>query len=220
MNLKSFGCSFIFGTDLADDGRNGIYATGSYLTWPALLAKHLGYNYKCRARPGAGNLQILENVLNHAASNNPAVFVIGWTWADRFDYVGSTPRPWFGTKWSTIMPIDTDNLAKVYYKELHSEYSDKFRTLSYIKLAIDTLKQKNIPFIMTYMDELIFDRQWHVMPGLLELQDYITPYMTTFEGETFLEWSKSKGFEISETSHPLEPAHRAGFELIKNQSFS
>jgi hypothetical protein len=43
MNLKSFGCSFIFGSELSDDGRNGLYATGSRLTWPAHVAQHLGY---------------------------------------------------------------------------------------------------------------------------------------------------------------------------------
>jgi len=219
MNLKSFGCSFIFGTDLRDDGKNGAYATASCLTWPSLLANNLNYKYTCYARPGAGNLQILENILNQTADDTPAVFVIGWTWIDRFDYVGTIPRPGPGTTWSTIMPIDTDDLATVYYRDLHSEYSDKLRTLAYIKLAIDTLKQKNIPFIMTYMDDLIFDQKWHVTAGVLELQEYIRPYMLTFEGKNFLEWSKSKGFEISPTWHPLEPAHQSAFEYVKNQRF-
>ena len=64
MTLKSFGCSFIFGSDLADDGRDGPYATPSQLTWPALLAQHLGRDYQCYARPGSGNLQILNTILN------------------------------------------------------------------------------------------------------------------------------------------------------------
>ena len=221
MKLKSFGCSFLFGTDLADAGKNLLYINGSYLSWPALLAKHLNYDYKCCARPGSGNLQILERILNQTAVEDPSVFVIGWTWIDRFDFVDINigDNQWPGTKWATIMPGANDNLTKVYYKDLHSEYSDKLKTLSYIKLAIDTLKQKNIPFIMTYMDELVFDRRWHVTPGLKLLQDYVQPYMTTFEGLTFLEWSKSKGFEISPTLHPLELAHSSAFELLKNQSF-
>jgi hypothetical protein len=115
------------------------------------------------------------------------------------------------------MPIDTTDLAKVYYRDLHSEYRDKFTCLSYIKLAIDTLNQKNIPFIMTYMDELLFDQQWHVTPAVTALQDFIKPYMTTFEGQTFLNWSRAHGYPESVTWHPLEPAHQAGFELIKSQ---
>jgi hypothetical protein len=221
MKLKSFGCSFIFGTDLAVDGRDSPYATPSQLTWPALLAKNLTYEYECYARPGSGNLQILENILNQTANNNPAVFVVGWTWIDRFDYYDAEYNP--GRKrspWSTIMPIDSDNLAKTYYKDLHSEYCDKFTTLSYIKLAIDTLKQKNVPFIMTYMDELIFDQQWHTTPAVLALQEYVHPYLTNFKGQTLLDWSRDGGFAISDQLHPLEAAHQAAFELIQNQSFS
>jgi len=219
MMLKSFGCSFIFGSDLADDGRDLPYATYSQLTWPAHLARHLGQNYDCFARPGSGNLQILEKILNQVPSSSSAdLFVIGWTWIDRFDYYDSGYNPKTKrTPWSTIMPIDTTDLAKVYYRDLHSEYRDKFTCLSYIKLAIDTLNQKNIPFIMTYMDELLFDQQWHVTPAVTALQDFIKPYMTTFEGQTFLNWSRAHGYPESVTWHPLEPAHQAGFELIKSQ---
>ena len=64
MKLKSFGCSFIWGSDLPDDGRNLPRATASRLTWPALLAQDLEYEYECHARPGAGNLQITERLLN------------------------------------------------------------------------------------------------------------------------------------------------------------
>ena len=67
---------------------------------------------------------------------------------------------------------------------------------------------------MTYIDDLTFDQRWNVMPGILELQQYIQPYMTTFNGLTFLEWSKEKGFPISETLHPLESAHRAASDYI------
>ena len=85
-----------------------------------------------------------------------------------------------------------------------------------MRLVIDVLKQKGFPFIMTYIDDLTFDQRWNVMPGILELQQYIQPYMTTFNGLTFLEWSKEKGFEISQTQHPLEAAHQSAFELIQS----
>jgi hypothetical protein len=212
MKLKSFGCSFMFGTDLSDAGDHVKFA--SQLVWPALLANSLGYDYKCYSRPGAGNLQILENILNHAANDEPSVFVIGWTWIDRFDYVGT--RPWPGTTWSTIMPVDHDDSAKIYYKELHSEYQDKLTSLSYIKLAIHTLEQKGIPFIMTYIDNLLFDSLYNVTPGVIDLQNHVFPYMTKFDDKTFLEFSKQRGFAISPGLHPLEDAHQSAFELIKS----
>jgi hypothetical protein len=216
MNLKSFGCSFIFGSDLADDGRDLPVPTPSQFTWPALLAKHLTMNYNCYARPGSGNLQILERILNQATENSD-LFVIGWTWIDRFDYYNrdnSTKYEWH--RWNTIMPIDTNKLAKIYYRDLHSEYQDKFTCLSYIKLAIDTLNQKNIPFIMTYMDDLLFDQHWHTTTALIDLQNYVKPYMTTFNGQTFLEYSRANNYPISPTLHPLEEAHSSAGNYIIN----
>lgn len=222
MKLKSFGCSFIYGTDLADDGRGYYIATPSRLTWPALVAKDLNYTYDCFARPGSGNLRVLEKVLAQASLNEDAVFVIGWSWIDRFDYTAEPTEPTVPSEfianevWKTVMPIDTDSRAHNYYRDLHSQYRDKLTNLIYIKTTIDVLKQKNIPFIMTYMDNILFETQWQYTPAIKELQDYIRPFMTTFDGSTFLEYSKEKGFPISETLHPLEPAHQAAFELIKS----
>jgi hypothetical protein len=211
MKLKSFGCSFIFGTDLADDGRDGIYATPSQLTWPAHLARNLDLEYECHARPGSGNLQILERMLNQVPSSDDSdLFVVGWTWMDRFDHYDINHNPAIKrTPWSTIMPIDETPLAHTYYKHLHSEYQAKFASLSYVKLAIDTLDQRGIPFIMTVMDELIFDRVWHSTSGTLMLQDLVRPRLTAFEDQTFLNWSRGHGYAESPAWHPLEQAHAA-----------
>lgn len=215
MKLKSFGCSFIFGSDLADIGVNGPYAVGSKLTWPALLANEYGYQYRCYAKPGSGNLQIAERVLNQLIDEQSTLYVINWSWIDRVDYIVNE-SPWPGTKWDTIMPGDDSQPARLYYKYLHNQYHNKLTTLINIKLVIDTLKQKGCPFIMTYMDELIFETEWHTTPAIVDLQNYIKPYMTKFENKTFLDFSKEKGFPISETLHPLEAAHQAAFELIKS----
>ena len=216
MNLKSFGCSFIFGTELSDDGQNGSCDTGSRLTWPAHLARHLGYDYLTYARPGSGNLQIAERVLSQLSTNEQAFFVIGWTYIDRFDYVNvNDPTPLHpGMPWYTIMPGDTTDVANTYYKNLHSEIRDKLTTLISVRLVIDTLKQKGCPFIMTYMDDLMFDRQWHTTPAITNLQDYIRPHMTAFEGTNFQQWSKKNGHAITAMGHPLESAHRAAGELM------
>ena len=208
MMLKSFGCSFIFGTDLRDDGRTGTYATPSNLTWPALLAKSAGLDYVCYARPGSGNLRILERVLSHAASGEKDLFVIGWTWIDRFDY--TDPQD----SWNTILPVDDSTLGKTYYKDLHSQYRDKLTTLIHIRTAIDVLNQNQIPFIMTFMDDLIFESQWHATPAVTSLQEFVRPYMTKFQGKTFLDWTRSHNYEISPTLHPLETAHAEAAKLM------
>ena len=212
MKLKSFGCSFIYGSELADASTIDIIPSNN--TWPAHLAGHLNYNYECYARPGAGNLQILEQILNQSATQTQDLFVVGWTWIDRFDYYPVNPASPGCSPWSTIMPVDTNELAKVYYRDLHSEYRDKFTCLTYIKLAIDTLNQKGIPFIMTYMDGLLFDQQWHTTPAVLDLQKYVKPHMTTFEDQSFLEWSRAHGYSETAAWHPLEEAHVAASKYM------
>jgi len=188
----------------------------SKLTWPALLAQKLNYLYRCHARPGSGNLQIAEQVLTHLATNEQALFIINWTFIDRFDYFNLTnPNKWPGAMpWSTIVPGHETNIAKTYYKELHSEIRDKLTTLMSIKLVLDTLKQKNCPFIMTYMDDLIFDKKWHTTQAITDMQDYILPHMTTFDGLNLQQWAKKNGYPITSIGHPLEEAHAAAGELM------
>jgi len=230
MKIKSFGCSFIFGSDLSDNPDHLIldaHPIGqfSHLTWPALLAKKLQYTYDCHARPGSGNLQIAERVLNECACNDDSFFIICWTYIDRFDYIKSnlqwqsdgtiTPENChYWQPWNTITPGDQDHCAKMYYQNLHSEYKDKLSTLIYVKTVIDSLLQNNVKFMMTFMDNLMFDQTWHTSNSVKNLQKYIKPYMTTFEGETFLDWSRRYKFPESDSQHPLEKAHQAAADHI------
>lgn len=217
MKLKSFGCSFIFGTDLQDDGRDLPYATPSRHTWPALLAQHFNYDYECKARPGAGNLQIWENIANEVASQEPALYVIGWTWIDRFDYIKENAPNWFnGTRWKTIMPIDQDTTAEIYYRDLHSEHLDKMKSLIYVKSAIDLLLQNKCQFIMTSMDALLLDQRWNFSAGILSIQNFVQPYLSSFNGKNFIDYSQDRGHPISATMHPLESAHRDVADLVVN----
>lgn len=219
MDIISFGCSFIYGSDLADDGK-GLFnqlpdgtwhPQFSQHTWPALVAKKLDFKYNSFALPGIGNLQIAEQVLNQLAQDHNRQYIISWTWIDRFDYIDLE-----NNNWKTIMPAMDNSQAHNYYRELHSQYRDKLTTLMNIKLVIDTLLQKNQPFIMTAMDELIFETKWHTSPAILELQKYIKPYITMFNGETFLNWSRKNGYPESAHWHPLEQAHQAAAEYILN----
>jgi hypothetical protein len=215
MLVKSFGCSFIFGTDLADAGpgypvknADGIMTPrGSQHTWPALYAKHLGYRYDCLAQPGCGNLHIAEYVLNH--SNDNALYIVGWTWIDRFDYVD--PK---STRWNAIRPVDTTSVAQTYYRDLHSQYRDKLTSLIHAKIVIDTLKEKGHPFIMTYMDDLMFEADYRTGNAVVDLQKYVRPYMTRFEDKDFLTWSRCHGYPESPGWHPLEQAHAQAADYI------
>jgi hypothetical protein len=222
MKLKSFGCSFIFGSDLPDITPEESYNKASQLTWPSLLAQDKNMSYQCHARPGSGNLQILEKILTQA-TREPAVFVIGWSWIDRFDYTVPTYENFYvhdlasnSDVWKTLMPSHENTVSKIYYRDLHSQYCDKLSALIYIKTAIDTLTQKNLPFIMTCIDDLLFENQWHANSALTDLQNYVQPYITKFDRKNFLNFSKDNGHAISAALHPLETAHYSAFELIKS----
>lgn len=211
-SLRSYGCSFIFGTDLHDDGRDQKYPTPSQFTWPALLAKSADLNYICKARGGSGNLQILDRLLRDIRFYPQDFYVINWSWIDRFDYTdGSFDQ---NDRWYTLGPITEGSHAKTYFKYFHSEVKDKFTSLTYISTALDALLGAGAPFIMTYMDDLILDTRWHKPHSVRYLQKKIEPYLDTFEGTNFLDFSKDRGFEISPTLHPLEPAHEAGAQVM------
>ena len=213
MNLISYGCSFIFGIDLADaEMIPDTPGQPSRKSWPALLAQHFQREYHCRAYPGCGNLLIAERILldlKHKISKNQ-FFIIGWTWIDRFDYNDPNKTD----NWNTLRPSSTNPVNHLYYRDLHSEYADKLRSLITIKAVIDTLNQQGIPFLMTNMDKLLFDKSWNMSTSVDYLQDYVRPYVTDFEGMTFLEWSRNHGYPESVAWHPLEKAHSAAADYM------
>lgn len=218
MKIKSFGCSFIYGSELHNELRDDCWSEPSRFAWPALVAKKLNVEYQCFAVPGSGNLQIFEKILNHAVTENGnAFYIIGWTWIERFDYTVADSNPEWGDSWQTICPAAIDNNSRFYYKNIHSEFRDKLTSLTYIALAIRILKENNIPFLMTYQDPLMLDQQWNVSAGGKFLQNQISQCMTAFDGCTFLDWARQNNFPISELWHPLEEAHSAAADYMLDQ---
>ena len=114
------------------------------------------------------------------------------------------------------MPIDQDSVAEMYYKELHSEHLDKIKSITYIFAAVNLLRSKIIPFIMTSLDDLILDTRWNISPGMLLMQNIIYPLISSFQGQTFLQYSQERGHPISATMYPLESAHRDVADLVIN----
>ena len=202
MKLKSFGCSFIYGSDLEDQKS----------TWPCLVSGKLGLDYECYARPGSGNLQILESVLRHSRHDKDSFFLINWTWIDRFDFISVADE-----SWQTLRPsLDHEN-ADYYYRHFHSQYRDMLTNLSWIKTASDTLRQQGIKSIMTYMDYLLFESvnpNWHEPSAVEYLQNETRPCLVDFSGKNFLDWSRDQKFAVSDRWHPLEDAHKAAADFM------
>jgi hypothetical protein len=214
--LISFGCSFIWGTDLPDYRSDDFLRGYSNLTWPALLAKKFGLEYFSRAQGGLGNLSITDRVCCYANLFSDDLVIINWTFIDRFDYSNPLGAHFNnGTQdFIACCPGNNDDVSEFYFRNLHSEYRDKLTALMYIKTCLDYLLSKNVPFIMTAVDDLLWCQQWHAPDLIRELQQQIRPYIHDFEGKNFLEWSRNKGFKFSDHGHPLEEAHIAAADLM------
>lgn len=189
----------------------------SQLTWPALLSRSLGLQYKCYAWPGRGNFFIASQVLDQLARNESALYVINWTWIDRHDFISTDPK---GDPWKTLMPgKKAHEHADFYYRNLHSELRDKISCLQLIKLVTLELLASGQPFIMTYMDDLIFDQRWHVTPGMQKQQAFVEPLMLHWELENhdpmnWSGWAAQQGHEVSEYYHLLASGHELVFQDV------
>jgi hypothetical protein len=136
-----------------------------------------------------------------------------WTWIDRFDYKCDIQH--HGKHdWETIRPTQDDVQAQTYYKFYHSEYRDKFATLTCMNTAIAELERRGLPFIMTCLDDLVMDQTWHFTPGIEILQNSVRPHLKNFEGKNFLAWSQEHDYPISKDLHPLDEAHAQAAKVI------
>ena len=218
MKIAAFGDSFIFGNELQDIpelfpvGYN--FSKSSKLTYPALLATKLKLDYQCYAYPGVGNQWLLNQIISCIKQNkNQVLYIINWTWIDRFDYHDKDKNDYH--KWSTVRPsLDNQTVDKFYYKNLHSELLDKTLSLGQIYQAICALESNSCKYLMTYMDNLIFDTQWHAPENILFLQNQIKNKLYNYNGKNFIDWAKVNGYDFGRYNHPLEQAHAAAGELM------
>jgi len=216
--IVSFGDSFIFGSEL-EDNRDGSKA------WPGLAAVQLEVDYETRAIPGCGNENIARQVLDyfHNNSKHDVLAIINWTWAIRWDFYLTQNESWV-TLGPTCVPQKLDQVLGwseaerviKFYNDYpgHSTIWDRYRTLQPIYAVQQYLKANNITAIQTYMDYDIFDREFHAPGYIQELQDLTQVDMLDFEGQNFLDWSRSRGFKVTEPGwHPLRLAHEAACKL-------
>lgn len=202
--LKSFGCSFIFGSELHDVAlETGM--SPSLSTWPALIAKKLNLEYECYARPGQGNFKIYCDILANSYQDDNSIYVINWTWIDRHDYINAREQ------WDTLRPAQETELQEFYYRNLHSQLNDMISNASWIVTAAEHLRSLGRPFVMTYMDYNLLtpiDPDWHDPRYLEILQLKLKDILKSFNGLNFFDWSRQHNYAISDSWHPLEAAHQ------------
>lgn len=203
--LKSFGCSFFYGSELRDVGLE-YDLQPSNSTWPALIAKKLNIDHECYAVPGQGNFKIYCDILANSSFDDNSIYVINWTWIDRHDYINSQEQ------WHTLRPAQENQLQEFYYKNLHSQLHDMISNASWIVSAAEHLKSLNCNFVMTYMDHNLLvpiDPDWHDPRYLKVLQQKLKHLLVDFDGLNFLDWARQNHYPIGTQWHPLEAAHQA-----------
>ena len=206
-------------------------------TWPALYADANDMEYKCFAQPGCSNSSISRRFFKFLPFiHKDDLVIINWTWIDRWDVFNSDAEEELLNKikladtatdvytnrhhdhWMTLRPNNADKsqLSKLYFKYLQSELWNKFESLKLMALVYLTLASKGIPFIMTSIDTLPFDKLHHCPDYIANLQNEIKDDFVWFDNMGFYEWAVQSEFKLGKKDgHPLEDAHIAAFEYIK-----
>ena len=218
--IVAFGDSFTRGDELADCPTQSVdnsFSAHMTKTWTALIAKSLNCDYACWATGGVGNQFISWQVCSQIKKD--AVFIVNWTWFERFDYVDVLTD-----RWTTTHPRHADKLDHYFYRNLDNDVWNLYRNLQQIHSTISLLKQNNINFIMTCLDPQYSLAYYDLRPpeikrsrwtnAILNLQEQILPHIVDFDGMNFLEWSKHNSFELGPNGHPLEHAHSKAANYI------
>jgi hypothetical protein len=216
--IVGFGDSFVFGSELQNNH------DGSQ-SWIGQAAQKLGCDYLTTAVPGCGNDAIARQIYSYFSNNlvSDTLAVINWTWTNRWDFYIVEHETWI-TLGPTCVPeklkdlvarTEAEDMIEFYKHRANSSLIwNKIRNLQTIYAVQSYMRQKGINSIQTYMDNHLFDTQFHAPDYIKELQNLVNPDMQSFEGMNFVEWSYHKGFPVTDPGlHPLEPAHAAACEL-------
>lgn len=124
--LVAFGCSHTYG--------EGLYDPQS--AWPHILAQH--YKLECvnNGVPASSNKRILSNILNFDFQPNDIV-IIYWSHIERWTVFEKN-------KCRNILPSQTDEVAKSYYKYVYSKFDSQIMFDMMIDYANLFLERKNI----------------------------------------------------------------------------
>jgi len=158
--IVSFGDSFIFGSELADN------ANGDK-SWVALAAAELNCDYQTTAEVSVGNEHIAQQIYRYFSNNKTTntLAVINWTWSMRWDFYLLKAKKWVSLG-PTCEPTKLRNYITVSEAQeligFYNRYTgaadewNQFRSLQAIYGAQQFLKSHGIINVQTYMDHELF----------------------------------------------------------------
>lgn len=229
MILVAAGDSFIWGSELADcrHCRYG-YSGYSKQTFTALLAQQADMKYACAAYPGNANNAISRMAIDALAKIPGDKFLlVEWTYLQRYEFR-------INDEWVSVNSWHTaaKDFSESYFKHAgNSEYFELYSMFKEIVFLQQYCQINNIPYMFMTADNQFFKHENYTRrrdEGLAHLYDQID-WTKWFwfppgiqENETcvprgFAQWAIENKYVAGPQGHPLEDAHKAAAELIKEK---
>ena len=205
--LWAFGDSYTFGHELSDSPTN-VEPPHSHLTYSALVAKHLGYDYKCLATGYYANNAICRTIIENINNiKQDDLVLVMWTFPIRREFM-------LDNGLVTIGREDDHEFAKHYIKYCDLDDGTMFNlTLKDIYTAQALLQNHNYLFLNTVTEisqKLINRDEWS---SPLEERINLDRWIILDDGLGFHEWSEQQ-LGVKYNGNPLEPAHQLLAEKI------
>jgi hypothetical protein len=215
MKILAVGDSFTYGDELVNRD----------FAWPGVLARMLNGSVINKGQPGGSNDCIVRNCLEHLATNDVDLVVIGWANPGRMEFADEKGYYDIWPGYSGKLAIESDRLWRadlVKYITLHHSseaYYEKF--LNQVLLMQGFLKSRNQKYVMC--NTLQNEHYKRVTPErLMPLFNQVdTNSFVGFGTEGMVEWAY--GFEKGPRGHFLDDGHKMVankiYEHIRNLSW-
>ena len=205
--LWAFGDSYTFGHELSDCPTN-VEPNHSHLTYSALVAKHLGYDYKCLAMGYYANNAIARTIIENIDSiTDQDQVLVMWTFPIRREFM-------LDNGLITIGREDDHEFAKPYIKYCDLEDATMMElTMRDIYLTQQLLRDYNYTFLSTQTDivkEITQPDEWS---SPLAKRINLDQWLMLDNDLGFHEWSEQQ-LNTKWDGHPLVPAHQLLAEKI------
>ena len=226
MIIVAAGDSFVWGSELADSP-NGAANSYSRRTYPALLAQQAGLDYVCAAYPGNANNAITRTAIATLDQTKNAVLIANWTYPQRREF-------YFGNQWSSITSWHTahEEFSKSYFQHVgDSEYYEVYSVLKEIVMLQHYCEINHVPYLFTTADNHFYQREQYdrthdsYIDSLYRQINWNNWFW--FEPGTapdevcaprgFYQWAIENKYTCGPQGHPLEQAHQAAANLMKDQ---
>lgn len=204
--VVSFGASITYGSELPDANH----------TWSSIIARKLGVDYLCLAKPAAANASIAREILSYMDYSNDLVLVM-WTSGTRYEFRTDNG-------WENISPwSDQKGFVRDWYMGPGNfEYTEISTMLRDVLLASQFLQAMNLPYLFVFdNNELRTSATWNSKDPYIATLGDMLPWdnILWFNDTGFIDWTKQNGYSFVNTHPGVEAHQRAADYILANRDF-